>query len=76
MVADGEYKNDAAKAVSFKDGPSSIDLKSRVEAKAAIAKAAAANYDKAKIAYMFGDGSIGMAIVGPYGGVGTDDSLI
>lgn len=66
MIKSGEYKDDSLKAVATKDGPSSIDMRSRVDHKKEIAHKACEDYEKAKIAFMAGDRSVGRAIVGSY----------
>jgi hypothetical protein len=63
----GEYLTVARQAISIKDGPSTIDNKDVAKHLAGVADTACAAYEKARINYMFGDGSLGRAIVGPYG---------
>ena len=66
IISSGEYRDAGRKAVSVKDGPSFIDTKDRAKHLAGVAKEACKNYDKAKVNYQIGDGSVGRAIVGPY----------
>jgi len=73
MITSGEFKVDAAKGVAIKDGPSSIDLSGRIKAREQVAKQNCDNYERARVNYQIGDGSLGRAIVGPYGGV-TDNT--
>lgn len=66
LIAQGEHKDAAKKAISVKDGPSFVDTKDRAKHLEVIADDACSAYDRAKINYQIGDGSLGRAIVGPY----------
>lgn len=66
MISNGAYRTAANSAMAVRDGPSSIDGRGKADSWKAIAAAACENYDKAKFDYVFGDGTLGKAIVGPY----------
>jgi hypothetical protein len=66
IIAMGEHKDAAKTAISVKDGPAFVDTKERAKHLEAIADDACSAYEKAKINYQIGDGSLGRAIVGPY----------
>ena len=66
MIAENDYRTSATKAVSFRDGPSQIDLRASASEKGNLYKAAKERYEQAKVSYRTGDGSLGEAIVSPY----------
>lgn len=66
LITQGEYKEASKRAVSIKDGPSSIDTKEIANQLGKLSKAMCDSYDKAKLRYQAGDGSVGKAITGPY----------
>jgi hypothetical protein len=66
LITQGEYKEASKRAVSIKDGPSSIDPKEIAKQLGKLSKAMCDSYDKAKIRYQVGDGSVGKAITGPF----------
>lgn len=76
MVAESDYRISAGKAILLKDGPSQINLQGAAEGKRRLFEAAQERYEKARIAYRTGDGSVGEAIVAPYnlGVYGGDSS--
>lgn len=66
IVREGEYKTASSSAISFKDGPSSIDSRDKAIHYKNLMDKACANLDRARLSYQFGDGSVGQAIIGPY----------
>lgn len=66
MITHDEYRVAAKQAISFKDGPSSMDAKGSADHKAKLASEVCQKYEDAKRQYQRGDGIIGEAIVGPY----------
>lgn len=71
MVLQGDYITDSTKAISVKDGPSTIDMRARIDHKKIIAETACKKYENAKIRYVAGDRSVGVGIVGPYNSGGS-----
>jgi len=67
MISSGEHRDAAKTAVSVKDGPSFVDTKDRAKHLGGLADNVCDAYEKAKLNYQVGDGSLGRAIVGPYG---------
>jgi hypothetical protein len=62
----GEYRRASDKALSVRDGPSSIDGRGIADHKKNLMSAAFSEYDKARIAYLTGNGMHGTGIVTPY----------
>lgn len=74
LISSGEYRTASDKAVMFKDGPSQYDGRAAVEAKSKLMQDCLAAYNKARTAYLTGNGLHGAAIVTPlnigiYGGI-------
>lgn len=67
MISQGEHRDVAKNAISVKDGPSTIDARETATHYGGLASTACEAYAKAKMSYQMGDGSVGRAIVGPYG---------
>lgn len=65
LLAESEWKTAALRGYSVKDGVTSIDPKSMIDAKAAYAKALKSQLDKALLMYQAGNRGVGVAIVGP-----------
>lgn len=70
MISSGEHRDAAKTAISVKDGPSFVDTKDKAKYLGGLAENVCDAYEKAKLNYQVGDGSLGRAIVGPYG-IGT-----
>jgi hypothetical protein len=66
MISQGEHRNAARQALSVKDGPSAIDTRDSATHYGGLAKNACDAYEKSKLSYQIGDGSVGRAIVSPY----------
>ena len=66
IIATGEFRDAARNSVSVKDGPATIDMKERGKLMKDVAKWACDAYNKARLGFLVGDGSLGRAIVGPY----------
>jgi len=66
MVYAGEYRGASNRAINFKDGPSTIDSRGVAEAKKSLLGDAQLGYDKARVAYLTGDGMRGKGIVTPF----------
>jgi len=67
MISSGEHREAAKTALSVKDGPSFVDTKDKAKHLGGLAENVCEAYEKAKQNYQMGDGSLGRAIVGPYG---------
>ncbi len=67
LVSRGEHRDVAKNAISVKDGPTTIDGRDTATHYGGLANSACEAYAKAKMSYQMGDGSVGRAIVGPYG---------
>ena len=75
LLAGGEYRAATNKGVVIKDGPSSIDARSLVEAKKDMMNQACQKYEQAELEFRLGNSNAGEAIIGPhrnsvYGGGG------
>jgi hypothetical protein len=66
LVFNGEYRDASNKALSFKDGPSSLDTKGVADAKSKLLEEAKEAYERARTAYLTGDGLHGAAIITPH----------
>jgi hypothetical protein len=76
IILSGEFRVASNKAMSFRDGPSQMDMKGVAEAKRAMLRDAKAEYARARTTYLTGDGMHGSAIVTPmnigiYGGLSS-----
>lgn len=67
VISNGEHRTAANGAVIIKDGPSTVDTEERAKHLGDLATTACSAYERAKLAYQVGDGSVGNAIVSPYG---------
>jgi len=74
IISRGEQRDAAKKAVSVKDGPAFIDTKDRAKQLGGLAEDACKAYDRARMSYQMGDGSVGKAIVGPYNSGNSADT--
>jgi len=66
IILSSEWRTASKNAISFKDGPSSIDAKGVAAEKQALAKEACENYTDALMQYRAGNAAAGEAIVGPH----------
>jgi len=66
IILFGEAKSAAAKSISIKDGPSSIDTRDEATKKKQLADDAKKAYDDVRTSYLVGDGMRGKGIVSPY----------
>lgn len=66
MILNSEFRTASTKAMSIKDGPSSIDARGIADAKKAIAAQAQKEYEDAEFEYMAGNYGVGEAIVSPF----------
>lgn len=67
IISMGEHRHAAMRSITIKDGPSQIDNRDVAKHLLGLTKGVCDAYEKAKMNYLFGDGSVGRAIVGPYG---------
>ena len=65
IIAKSEHRNAAQKAVSFKDGPATVDLREAANQLKAWADSLDAEYKDAVVTYKTGHGLVGRAIVTP-----------
>lgn len=75
IIGCAEHRNASRKAMSFRDGPSSIDGRGVADHAKFVAQDLCKKYEDAKFDYVFGDGSLGVAIIGPYTGGGEPSSI-
>lgn len=66
IISQGEHRTASRQAFNVKDGPASIDTRSKAEYLGGLANNVCEAYEKAKRSFQIGDGSVGKAIVGPY----------
>jgi hypothetical protein len=66
LILGGEIKIAASNAVSVKDGPSELNFTKVYSAKNDLYNQMQKDFDKAKMAAMIGDLSVGLSILGPY----------
>lgn len=71
LIAQGELRSSSDNAVSMRDGPAAIDGRGVAQSKKLIYDDALKAYEEARFSYVFGDGSVGQAIIGPYTGGGA-----
>ena len=77
MLLNNEYRIASNKAISVKDGPSSIDARGVTEAKKLLAENACEQYTKAELMYNANNYAAFKAIVGPFnweGGYSSDNT--
>lgn len=66
MICFSEFRTASVKAISIKDGPSSIDARGIADAKKSIADKAQKEFEDAMFAYQAGNYAVGEAIVSPF----------
>jgi len=67
LLANSEYKTEAARAITIRDGSSAIDTKGVAAAKKGWRDSICDDYSKAEREYRIGNSQAGKSIIGPYG---------
>lgn len=67
LLANSEYKTEAARAITIRDGSSAIDTKGVAAAKKGWRDSICEDYAKAEREYRIGNSQAGKSIIGPYG---------
>lgn len=66
ILSRGETKAAAAQSIKITDGPSVVDATMRYNAKKQLSDDLLEQYEKTKLRYQMGDGSVGKAVLSPY----------
>tara|TARA_R110002020_G_scaffold188560_1_gene387301 strand:+ start:599 stop:1096 length:498 start_codon:yes stop_codon:yes gene_type:complete len=66
LLAGAEFKTEAAKNISIRDGSSSIDTRGVAQSRKDWKDRICADYDRAEKDYKMGNSKVGEAILGPY----------
>jgi len=67
LLANSEYKTEAGRAISIRDGSSAIDQRGVAAAKKSWRDSICEDYEKAEREYRIGNSQAGKSIIGPYG---------
>ena len=74
LLANSEYKTEASRAITIRDGSSAIDQRGVAAAKQSWRDNICADYEKAEKEFRIGNSSSGKSIIGPYGGFSAGQS--
>jgi hypothetical protein len=74
LLANSEYKTEAGRAITVRDGSSAIDNKGVAAAKKVWRDSICEDYSKAEREYRIGNSQAGKSIIGPYGHLSSNQS--
>jgi len=74
LLANSEYKTEAGRAITVRDGSSAIDNKGVAAAKKGWRDSICEDYSKAEKEYRIGNSQAGKSIIGPYGHFSSNQS--
>ena len=74
LLANSEYKTEASRAITVRDGSSAIDTKGVAAAKKSWRDSICEDYSKAEREYRIGNSQAGKSIIGPYGHLTSNKS--